>query len=175
MISRLFICFILIFLCEKILNIDCDNAINGKSRNDCFTNSTSDKYCCYNPEKKTCSLVEKKDLYKTEFDCGISEDNYGKYEFQQYHPDDNLEIGFQTCGNKIPEKFEDCFKYSEITNSCCYFTKGDKKACLFIGKKYDTKGKENSYKIGEEDIKFQCFSFNIIFNFYSIFLILLFL
>ena len=142
----------------------CDN-IKASSRSDCFVLSEPDSFCCYNSINQTCISVLKAELKKTAFDCGITDNNYGKYEFGQYHPKQYFNLDFQTCGEHNPNKKEDCLKYSEIANSCCFFKKGGKNACLAIGKRYIGKGR---YDEGGEEIEFECNSFNNIVNFFSI-------
>ena len=166
MSSRFFIILLFLLLCEIIINQNCNNS-RADNRNDCFTYSNSDGYCCYDASNNKCFQVKKEDLGKKNYDCGITEDNFGKYEFQQYQvKQEDIPLGFQTCGKKSPEKFEDCSKYSEITNSCCYFhdEQAAKKVCFSIGKKGDTKGKEEYFEINNTKFYFQCSSSNIMFN-----------
>ena len=82
-------------------------------------------------------------------------------------------LGFETCGKNSPKKKEDCTDYSELSNSCCLFSKGDIKACLHIGRKYIGDFKKTTFKIEGEDLDVECKSYNIIFNSYSILLIAL--
>ena len=144
--------------------------INASSRSDCFILSNPDSFCCYNSTDQKCISVLKAELKNTTLDCGITDNNYGKYEFWQYHPKQDFDLDFQTCGEYNPKKKEDCLKYSEIANSCCFFKKGGKNACLAIGKRYIGKGR---YDEGGEEIEFECNSFNNIVNFFSIILKLL--
>ena len=75
-----------------------------KSRNDCFTFSGPDFYCCYNSSNKTWEEVNKIELkYNIDLVCGITDDNYGKYEFGQYHPEQKFNLGFQTCWKYNPK------------------------------------------------------------------------
>ena len=121
---------------------------NAISRNDCFALSAPNKYCCFQPDTEStvstvpgsgkCVPIEREELKSSQnIDCGITDENYGKYEFDQYHPKQELEdLGFETCGKFNPQKKEDCTDYSEISNSCCLFNKGGTLACLHIGRKY---------------------------------------
>ena len=157
---------------------DACNKTEATSRNDCFSRSVPNRYCCF-VSPNQCQSISRNELNSTQkYDCGITEDNYGKYEFGQYHPDQPealKDLGFETCGKSSPKKKEDCTDYSEISNSCCLFTKNDAKACLHIGRKYISDSNKNTFKIGNDDITVECKSFNIILNFYSILLIALFL
>ena len=144
--------------------------INASSRSDCFILSNPDSFCCYNSTNQKCISVLKSELKNTALDCGITDNNYGKYEFGQYHPKQDFNLDFQTCGEYNPKEAEVCLKYSEIANSCCFFKKGDQKACLAIGRRYIGKGK---YKEGNEVIIYECNSFNNIVNLLSIILKLL--
>ena len=177
--SLLFILILIIAfpLCQEE---DC-KAANPKSRNDCFAISVPDGYCCFNyTTSNKCNIVERGNLTSyIDLDCGITEENYGKYEFGQYHPDQKELDGldFETCGKTNPSKKKDCTDYSEISNSCCLFTKGSDKACFHIGRKYISNSNKNTFKIGDknEEVTVECKSFNIILNLYSILLITLFL
>ena len=153
------------------------NTITPTSRNDCFSISVSNGYCCYKTTGENCTIIQKKDLSNSkEYDCGITGENYGKYEFGQYHPKQEVEsLGFVTCGKISPSKKKDCTDYSEISNSCCLFTIDGKKTCLHIGRKYIGDLKEKSFNFEGKDVKYECKSFNIIFNLYLILLIALFL
>ena len=154
---------------------------DADSRNDCFAKSVSNGYCCFKLKSDLtsgeCQLVEREALKSSqELDCGITEDNYGKYEFGQYHPKQDLDLGFETCGKSSPSKKEDCTDFSEISNSCCLFTKDGTKACLHIGRKYYGNSKESTFTLeGKGSITVECNSVNIIFNMYSFLLITLFL
>ena len=103
-------------------------------------------------------------------DCGISEDNYGLYEFEEYHPRHGLELPFLSCGEKNPKKKMDCLEYSEITNSCCFFKDNSgKSACYYIGRRYSGDLKEKSFNYEGNQITYECNSFYAITNFYFIF------
>ena len=176
--SLLFILLLIITfpLCQEK---DCSTGpIN--SRNDCFAISVPNGYCCFNPTAEKCEIVEMGKLTNN-LDCGITEENYGKYEFGQYHPEQEIkDLDFVTCGKTNPSKKKDCTDYSEISNSCCLFTKGSDKACFHIGRKYIGNSNKNTFKIKveegeEEEVTVECKSFNIILNLYSILLITLFL
>ena len=177
-ISLLFILLLIItfHLCQ---DPDCGDG-EKKSRNDCFAISVPNGYCCLNSETTKCQFVKKGNLtLNNGLDCGITEENYGKYEFGQYHPDQKELDGldFETCGKTNPSKKKDCTDYSEISNSCCLFTKGSDKTCFHIGRKYISNSNKNTFKIGDknEEVTVECKSFNIILNLYSILLITLFL
>ena len=178
MSSKIFITFILMISFLKVINLDlCSEGKNNvENKNECFTNSTSDSYCCFKSEDKKCYLIKKKKLAEYyEYDCGISDENYGKYEFREYHPNQTFDIGFQTCGEINPKDKETCIKYSELTNSCCFFTKeltGDK-ACFAIGRKFNIEIYKGEYEIEGEKYTYNCKSFNIILSLYSFLLIAL--
>ena len=169
--SKLIISIIII----KLFDISCNKTecpSGPQSRNDCFTISGPDFYCCYDPSNLSCKNVSKTELknYKN-LDCGITDDNYGKYEFGEYHPEQKFNLGFQTCGKYNPKSKKDCLEYSEIGNSCCYFNNETDKACLAIGKRHIGKGQiEFENKI----YRYECNSFSIIINIiFSFFLIIL--
>ena len=151
-------------------------AFKQASRNDCFAISVPNGYCCFKPSNG-CKFVKKGEINKnSEYDCGITEENYGKYEFDQYHPKQDLEnLGFETCGKTSPKKKTDCTDYSELSNSCCLFTKDGTKSCLLIGRKYIGDYKKTTFPFNGGQIEVECKSFTILFNLYSILLILLFL
>ena len=182
MLTNIPLLFILILIITFSYQEDCNNTIPS-SRNDCFAISVPNGYCCYKPPEtgaKTqtnCTSITKEALKKTnDVDCGITDENYGKYEFGQYHPDQGSDnLGFETCGKYNPSKKEDCTDYSEISNSCCLFTIGGKKKCLHIGRKYIGDFKKKSISIDSENVEYECKSFNLILNLYSILLITLFL
>ena len=149
------------------------------SRNDCFARSVPNGYCCFDSSGSgSCKSIPREDLSKhPEYDCGITDEKYEKYEFGQYHPEQPSifkELGFEYCGKSNPKKKKDCTDYSEISNSCCFFKIGNENACLHIGRKYIGNSKETSFSFGNyNDVKVECKSFNIIFNLYSILLIAL--
>ena len=157
---------------------DACNKDTATSRNECFSRSVPNKYCCFVSSGEKCQSISREELKsKPDLDCGITEENYGKYEFGQYHPEQPNELknlGFETCGKNSPKKKEDCTDYSELSNSCCLFSKGETKACLHIGRKYIGDFKETTFNIeGVGDLNVECKSYNIIFNLYSILLIAL--
>ena len=165
--SIIYILYILLLFFGIIHNQDCEQII-ANSRSDCSTFSSSNNYCCFNSIGSSCKLVPKNELNKYNYDCGITGDNYGKYDFQQYHPQIGNSLGFQTCGKKKPLNPKDCHEYSDIGNNCCYFDYNETKACYYIGREVDKKKKKSSYG----NINFDCFSSNVIFNSYLIILIL---
>ena len=174
MSSKIFITFLLLFFFVIICNKTCEE-VEAQNRNDCFSRSNSSYYCCYKSSnsKVSCETVPKSNLTQNYFlDCGVSEDNYEEYEFGEYHPKQEFkDIGLQTCGKMNPKKKQDCTDFSEINNSCCYFTnKEGQKACFSIGRRADKKRNKGNY---EDDISYECWSFNLIFYFCSIFLIFL--
>ena len=184
MTSKIFISFLLLLLFQKIFNqqdlIKCENNTNIESRNDCFALSDAENYCCYSwSETPHCHSVKKDEIKNNyQYDCGISEENYGKYEFSEYHPNQNFDLGFQHCGKPEPKKAKDCTDFSEINNSCCFFQKGSQTACLAIGRKHDSKNLNGNFEFEDENkvkqnIKFDCLSYNLIINLSAIFLIFL--
>ncbi len=160
-------CFISLF--NIIQNACVDVTPNIKY--DCFKYSTPEQFCCYDSANTKCSLIAKTDIKKNEaLDCGVSEDNYGLYEFEEYHPRNNLDLPFLSCGEKNPEKKGDCLEYSELTNSCCYFknSKGQS-GCFYIGKRYSGDLEEKKFTYNSEEIIYECKSCYGIFNLYLIF------
>ena len=161
----------------KVINQElCSEQQTIKNRNECFKNSTSDSYCCFNSNSNNCVLVKKNELNNknSQYDCSISEENYGKYEFREYHPNQTFDLGFQTCGETGPKKKEDCIKYSEITNSCCFFQKvgsSDETACLAIGRKFNETLFKGKYSYENEEYEYNCKSSNLILSLYSFLLV----
>ena len=154
----------------------CNETIEVDSRNDCFAKSVPNGFCCYNSTFNKCKIILKTELnISKEYDCGITDEYYGKYEFGQYHPKQDLNLDFETCGTIDPKKKKDCTDYSEISNSCCLLTSkaNGKKSCFHIGRKYTGNFKESTFKIDGNEYAVECRSFNIIFNLYSILLITL--
>ena len=169
--SKIIITFLLLSFIGIIINQTCEG-MPATIRNDCFTLSTPKAYCCYNSADSKCYEVQREDLENNfQYDCGISESNYGKYEFKEYHPHQDFDLDFQHCGRPNPTKKSHCTDYSELANSCCFFKKGDKYACLAIGKKLDKNG-DYFYDIDNETIHFECCSFNLILKFCSILLMI---
>ena len=167
--SKIIITFLLLSFIGIIINQTCENITNA-TRNDCFTLSTPKSYCCYDSDNSKCIEVSKENLESSyQYDCGISESNYGKYEFKEYHPHQEFDLDFQHCGRPNPTKKSHCTDYSELANSCCFFKKDDKTACLAIGKKSD---KEGDYSYDNETIHYECYSFNLILKFGSILLMI---
>ncbi len=157
-------------------NCIASNAV--ETRNDCFAISVANGYCCFNSANKTCLTIQKSELNSSkEYDCGITDENYGKYEFGQYHPDQKLKgLDFETCGKNDPKNKKDCTDYSELSNSCCLFTSkenNDQKSCFHIGRKYIGDFKKIDFEFNGKGYTYECRSFNIIFNLYSILLITL--
>ena len=154
-----FIIFASLFLVPFVFCQEkCTDAKNINNRYDCLKFSTSNKLCCYNP-KGSCEEVDFSKLKnKSEtLDCGVVDNRVGEYEFSIYHP--NLsgqnKVGFQTCGAKKPKKAKDCTKYSQLTNSCCYFIIDGEKVCYSIGKKFSGE-KKNSYEIEGIKYEYEC-------------------
>ena len=164
--------FISLFIFTR--NQSC-NSTNPSIRYDCFKYSTPEEYCCFNSSNTKCSSINKNDIRNNPtLDCGISEDNYGLYEFEEYHPRHSLELPFLSCGEKNPKKKMDCLEYSEISNSCCFFKDNNgKTACYYIGRRYSGDLKEKSFKYNENQIIYECNSLYIIINFYFIFFLVI--
>ena len=145
----------------------------------CFAILLPNKYCCFHSGNGSCIAIETGKLKSSSSNgiiCQISEEIFGKYEFEQYHPKHNFDskIGLVECGKYNPSKKEDCTDYSELANSCCYFknTNGDK-ACFHIGRKYLGDFKEKSTNINGISVTYECKSFNIVLSLCSILLIIL--
>ena len=174
MSQRIFIAFILLLtFIEIIINEDCPSIKNNtvENRNECFTDSTPDSYCCYKLPEKVCILVPKKELNTNlDVDCGISEENYGKYDFGQYYPNQLFDIGFKGCGKRAPRKENDCLDYSEVGNSCCYYKNktSNEAACFSVGKSFEGKKQKNTYEFDGHQYEYVCSSFYLILNFSSI-------
>ena len=164
-----------IFLIKIIQTQNC-STIQPSIRYDCFKYSDSENYCCFKGVNENCALIKKDAIQSnnSNYDCGISDHNYGLYEFEEYHPRPSLGLPFQGCGEKSPDKKEDCLEYSEISNSCCFFKdKNGNKGCYSIGRRYIGDLKEKKFEYNSDTITYECNSFNIIFKFYFIFFLII--
>ena len=170
------ICFL---LSQIIISEDCSDIKDVKDINLCSSYSNESYYCCYDNENTKCEPVEKKAFDRGDYklDCGIIDDNYEKYEFHQYHPKQNLDIGFQTCGRTDPQKKSHCTDYSDISNSCCLFTdtSTQTKGCFSIGRRVNKDSKKGKFSMNDKTYEFECFSIIIRFNIYILILTILFL
>ena len=93
-----------------------------------------------------------------DYDCGAKDLVYQEYDFSQYHPNQDSvssQINFISCGKLKPSKKSQCTKYSQITNSCCFFKSGGGQACFYIGKKYTGPHKKMDMN---GDVSFECSS-----------------
>ena len=176
MLAKIYVLFILSLIISFSICTECESS--SSEYHACFDNLLPNEYCCFHSVNGSCISVEKgklKDASSKNIICQISEDNFGKYEFEQYHPKQDFDdLGFQACGKFNPKKRNDCTDYSEISNSCCYFknSKGQK-ACFHIGRKYIGDFKEKSTNINGFSVTYEFKSFNLLFNLYSILLIIL--
>ena len=166
--------FCFIFLFNIIQSQDECTSITDSStiKFDCFKHSTAKEYCCYNNASYPCLLINKTDIEKhPELDCGISDDNYGLYEFEEYHPKSSLELPFLSCGEKNPKEKGDCLEYSELTNSCCFFkNSAGATGCFYIGKRYSGDLEEKTFVLDGVQLTYECKGYYYeSFNFYLIF------
>ena len=166
--------FCFIFLFNIIQSQDECTSITDSStiKYDCFKHSTAKEYCCYNNASYPCLLINKTDIEKhPELDCGISDDNYGLYEFEEYHPKSSLELPFLSCGEKNPKEKGDCLEYSELTNSCCFFkNSAGSTGCFYIGKRYSGDLEEKTFVLDGVQLTYECKGYYYeSFNFYLIF------
>ena len=166
--------FCFIFLFNIIQSQDECTSITDSStiKYDCFKHSTAKEYCCYNNASYPCLLINKTDIEKhPELDCGISDDNYGLYEFEEYHPKCSLELPFLSCGEKNPKEKGDCLEYSELTNSCCFFkNSAGATGCFYIGKRYSGDLEEKTFVLNGVQLTYECKGYYYeSFNFYLIF------
>ena len=166
--------FCFIFLFNIIQSQDECTSITDSStiKFDCFKHSTAKEYCCYNNASYPCLLINKTDIEKhPELDCGISDDNYGLYEFEEYHPKSSLELPFLSCGEKNPKEKGDCLEYSELTNSCCFFkNSAGATGCFYIGKRYSGDLEEKTFVLNGVQLTYECKGYYYeSFNFYLIF------
>ena len=166
--------FCFIFLFNIIQSQDECTSITDSStiKYDCFKHSTAKEYCCYNNASYPCLLINKTDIEKhPELDCGISDDNYGLYEFEEYHPKSSLKLPFLSCGEKNPKEKGDCLEYSELTNSCCFFkNSAGATGCFYIGKRYSGDLEEKTFVLNGVQLTYECKGYYYeSFNFYLIF------
>ena len=166
--------FCFIFLFNIIQSQDECTSITDSStiKYDCFKHSTAKEYCCYNNASYPCLLINKTDIEKhPELDCGISDDNYGLYKFEEYHPKSSLELPFLSCGEKNPKEKGDCLEYSELTNSCCFFkNSAGATGCFYIGKRYSGDLEEKTFVLNGVQLTYECKGYYYeSFNFYLIF------
>ena len=166
--------FCFIFLFNIIQSQDECTSITDSStiKFDCFKHSTAKEYCCYNNASYPCLLINKTDIEKhPELDCGISDDNYGLYEFEEYHPKSSLELPFLSCGEKNPKEKGDCLEYSELTNSCCFFkNSAGATGCFYIGRRYSGDLEEKTFVLNGVQLTYECKGYYFeSFNFYLIF------
>ena len=166
--------FCFIFLFNIIQSQDECTSITDSStiKYDCFKHSTAKEYCCYNNASYPCLLINKTDIEKhPELDCGISDDNYGLYEFEEYHPKSSLELPFLSCGEKNPKEKGDCLEYSELTNSCCFFkNSAGATGCFYIGRRYSGDLEEKTFVLNGVQLTYECKGYYYeSFNFYLIF------
>ncbi len=155
--SKIYFFFLyLISIIPIIKSIECGKETQ-KTRYDCLKNSTSNERCRFHNSK--CELIKFEEVSKYEdYDCGAKDLVYQEYDFSQYHPNQDSvssQINFISCGKLKPSKKSQCTKYSQITNSCCFFRSGGGQACFYIGKKY-TGPHKKMYMNG--DVSFECSS-----------------
>ena len=131
----------------------CASIQQPNSRYDCLQYSNSNKRCCFSPSG--CHEVSLSSVYTSPYDCGARDPVFQEYDFSQYHPNPDPvsdQINFVACGKINPTKKSDCTKYSQITNSCCYFYSTGGRACFAIGKKYT--GPHKKMTVG--DVNYEC-------------------
>ena len=124
------------------------------TRYDCFQHSNSNKRCCY--YYNNCYEVSLSAVYLSNYDCGAKDPVFQEYDFSQYHPNPDPvsdQINFVACGKLNPTKKSHCTKYSQITNSCCYFYSSGGQACFAIGKKYTGPHKKMNVA---GDVQYEC-------------------
>ena len=175
-INIIFLSFIFLF---NIISTQDDNicsSITPEIRYDCFKYSTSQQFCCFEKMGSPCQLIDKTNITNnTDLDCGVTEENYGLYEFEEYHPRPELGLPFQGCGEKNPDKKEDCLAYSDISNSCCFFKNSGKKGCYYIGRRYTGNLDEKSFIYKGNKYTYECKSYYVFVNFsFVLFLLILF-
>ena len=157
MSKKLIILFSLICLFNIIKNQNQNcSAIRPNSRYDCFEYSTSNTRCCLNQLNSRCVEVNITQSYSTNYDCGAKDAVYQEYDFSQYHPTPETvsdQINYIACGKIKPSKKSDCTKYSQITNSCCFFRTTGGQACFAIGKKYTGPNKKMTVA---GDVTYEC-------------------
>ena len=166
--------FCFIFLFNIIQSEDACATATPSIKYDCFKLSNATQYCCYNgaSSPSSCSPIDKTHInIHPELDCGISEDNYGLYEFEEYHPKSSLELPFLSCGEKNPKEKGDCLEYSELTNSCCFFkNSAGATGCFYIGKRYSGDLEEKTFVLDGVQLTYECKGYYYeSFNFYLIF------
>ena len=166
------ICFISLFnVIQSQIGIECKD-VNNPIKYDCFKLSNATQYCCYDGATSSCSPIVKTDInIHPELDCGISDYNYGLYEFEEYHPKSSLKLPFLSCGEKNPKEKGDCLEYSELTNSCCFFkNSAGATGCFYIGKRYSGDLEEKTFVLDGVQLTYECKGYYYeSFNFYLIF------
>ena len=153
--SKKFIIFFPLIYLFTFIKSDC-NSTTATSRYDCFEYSTSNKRCCFKELSSACIEVSLSDSYTTSYDCGAKDPVYQEYSFTQYHPTPDVvsdQINFVACGKIKPTKKSDCTKYSQITNSCCFFHSTGGQSCFAIGKKYTGPNKKMNVA---GDVTYEC-------------------
>ena len=181
MLKAINIIFILLISLFNIISTDdieitqnC-SSINPTIRYDCLKHSTSEQYCCFENENSNCVPVNKTDLKNNyNLDCGVTEENYGLYEFEEYHPRTKIGLPFLGCGKKNPEDKEDCLDYSEISNSCCFFKNSSGgKGCYYIGRRYSGDLEEKTFDYNNQRYTYECISHYTNANFSFVLLLLI--
>ena len=174
-INIIFISFISLF--NIISTQDCSST-HPTIRYDCFKYATSQQFCCFQNVNTNCTPVNKTNyIDNPHLDCGITKENYGFYEFEEYHPRHGLDLPFLGCGEKNPKEKEGCLEYSEISNSCCFFIDSTgKKGCYYIGRRYRGDLEEKSFTYNDKNYRYECNSYyaNVNFSFVLFLLILFF-
>lgn len=120
---------------------------------DCHAKSNSNSLCCYlvsqassgkrcawikNSEFKNTTLVLNDITYSV--DCGSGAGSNaltGFYNFKPYEqPQTPLNLPMVPCGVIRPNTLRDCSDFSEMTNSCCFYSSSVGTGCYYIGRKY---------------------------------------
>ena len=140
----------------NFIKSQCTSTNDVTTRYDCFQHSNSNKRCCYSSSDKNCYEVSLSAVYSSNYDCGAKDPVFQEYDFSQYHPNPDPvsdQINFVACGKLNPTKKSHCTKYSQITNSCCYFYSSGGQACFAIGKKYTGPHKKMNVA---GDVQYEC-------------------
>jgi len=132
---KTFLLILISYICIKLSSQQCKTGQVSNSASACFQFSTSSTDCCFISLTSNFYSTSSQGMCYSQSAVKNFDQETIKYNQTSYYIMCSNDIDL-ICGIPYPQIDSDCKKYSNDSDSCCFYKYGDKSGCFWYGQKF---------------------------------------